>query len=47
MRQLRCVFMAVRVDIVSIGTLGRNRLWGETSAVRTPHATTTLVRASH
>ncbi len=31
---------------MSIGTLSRNRLWGETSAVRTPHATTTLIRAS-
>lgn len=36
--------MSVRVDIISIGTLSRNRLWGETSAVRTPHATTTLLR---
>ena len=33
-----------RVDIISIGTLSRNRLWGETTAVRTPHATCTLVR---
>jgi len=33
-----------RVDIISIGTLSRNRLWGETAAVRTPHATTTLIR---
>jgi glyoxylase-like metal-dependent hydrolase (beta-lactamase superfamily II) len=38
--------MAVRVDIVSIGTLSRNRIWGETAPVRTPHATTTLIRAS-
>src|SRR5690606_25597938 len=36
--------MSVRVDIMSIGTLSRNRLWKETSAVRTPHATTTLLR---
>lgn len=36
--------MAVRVDIISIGTLSRNRRWGETSAVRTAHATTTLLR---
>lgn len=36
--------MPVRVDIISIGTLSRNRLWGETSQVRTPHATTTLLR---
>lgn len=36
---------AVRFDIISIGTLSRNRLWGETAAVRTAHATTTLVRS--
>src|SRR5262249_35868813 len=35
---------SVRVDIISIGALDRNRLWGETAAVRTAHATTTLVR---
>ena len=34
-----------RIDIISIGTLSRNRLWNETSAVRTPHATTILIRA--
>jgi glyoxylase-like metal-dependent hydrolase (beta-lactamase superfamily II) len=34
----------MRFDIISIGTLSRNRLWNETQAVRTPHATTTLVR---
>jgi len=33
-----------RVDIISIGTLSRNRLWGETEVVRTAHATTTLIR---
>jgi glyoxylase-like metal-dependent hydrolase (beta-lactamase superfamily II) len=33
-----------RVDIISIGTLSRNRLWNETQAVRTAHATTTLIR---
>ncbi len=33
-----------RIDIISIGTLSRNRLWSETAAVRTPHATTTLIR---
>jgi glyoxylase-like metal-dependent hydrolase (beta-lactamase superfamily II) len=32
-----------RVDIISIGTLSRNRLWGETEAVRTAHATCTLI----
>ena len=35
---------SVRVDIISIGTLSRNRLWNETAAVRTPHATTSLIR---
>jgi glyoxylase-like metal-dependent hydrolase (beta-lactamase superfamily II) len=34
-----------RVDIISIGTLSCNRLWGETQAVRTAHATTALIRA--
>src|SRR5438067_293332 len=34
-----------RVDIISIGTLSRNRLWGESQAVRTAHSTTTLIRA--
>ncbi len=37
--------MAIRFDVVSIGTLGRNRLWNEQSPVRTAHATTTLVRS--
>src|SRR5688572_33263672 len=36
---------AVRLDIISIGTLSRNRLWNETEARRTPHATTSLVRS--
>ena len=36
---------SVRLDVISIGTLSRNRLWGETQPVRTPHATTTLIRA--
>src|SRR5439155_3407832 len=36
---------SVRVDIISIGTLSRNRLWNEQVAVRTAHATTTLVRS--
>jgi glyoxylase-like metal-dependent hydrolase (beta-lactamase superfamily II) len=35
----------LRVDIMSIGTLSRNLLWGETQPARTPHATTTLIRA--
>ena len=34
----------VRLDIISIGTLSRNRLWNEASAVRTAHATTSLIR---
>jgi glyoxylase-like metal-dependent hydrolase (beta-lactamase superfamily II) len=34
-----------RLDIISIGTLSRNRLWNETDIVRTAHATTTLIRA--
>jgi glyoxylase-like metal-dependent hydrolase (beta-lactamase superfamily II) len=33
------------LDVISIGTLSRNRLWGEGEAVRTAHATTTLIRA--
>jgi glyoxylase-like metal-dependent hydrolase (beta-lactamase superfamily II) len=35
---------SIRIDIISIGTLSRNRLWNETAAVRTAHATTTLIR---
>src|SRR5215213_2523059 len=35
----------IRFDIISIGTLSRNRLWGESEPVRTPHATTTLIRS--
>jgi glyoxylase-like metal-dependent hydrolase (beta-lactamase superfamily II) len=30
-------------SVISIGTLSHNRLWGETAAVRTAHATTSLV----
>lgn len=36
--------MSVRLDIISIGTLSRNRLWQESTSTRTPHATTTLLR---
>ena len=36
---------SVRLDVISIGTLSRNRLWGEGQPVRTAHATTTLIRA--
>ena len=35
----------IRFDIISIGTLSRNRIWGESEAARTSHATTTLIRA--
>lgn len=31
--------------VISIGTLSSHPLWGESHAVRTPHATTTLIRA--
>ena len=31
--------------IISIGTLSRHELWGETAATRTAHATTTLIRS--
>lgn len=36
--------MSVSVDIVSVGTLSRNRFWNETGTVRPSHATTTLLR---
>jgi glyoxylase-like metal-dependent hydrolase (beta-lactamase superfamily II) len=35
---------STRFDIISIGALSRNVLWNESEPVRTPHATTTLVR---
>ncbi len=38
------VMASARVDIISIGCLSKNLIWGEQSAVRTPHATTTLLR---
>lgn len=34
-----------RVDIISIGCLSKNLLWGETESLRTPHSTTTLIRS--
>ena len=34
-----------RVDIISIGTLSRNRLWNESQPVRTAHSTTALIRS--
>jgi glyoxylase-like metal-dependent hydrolase (beta-lactamase superfamily II) len=36
---------SIRFDIISIGALSRNTLWHETEPVRTPHATTTLIRS--
>lgn len=38
--------LSPRVDIISIGALSRNLLWKETAATRTPHATTSLIRAT-
>ncbi len=35
---------SIQIDVISIGTLGRNRLWNESEVVRTPHSTTTLIR---
>jgi glyoxylase-like metal-dependent hydrolase (beta-lactamase superfamily II) len=35
---------SIRFDIISIGTLSRNRLWNESQPVRTPHSTCTLIR---
>ncbi|HLL87805.1 MAG TPA: MBL fold metallo-hydrolase [Tepidisphaeraceae bacterium] len=37
---------APRLDIISIGTLSRNRLWAESDARRTAHATTALIRTT-
>ncbi|MCG3137400.1 MAG: hypothetical protein HJJLKODD_01244 [Phycisphaerae bacterium] len=36
--------MSVSVDLISIGTLSRNRFWNETGSRRASHATTTLLR---
>ena len=36
--------MTVEYCVISIGALSHNPLWGERAAVRTAHATTTLVR---
>jgi glyoxylase-like metal-dependent hydrolase (beta-lactamase superfamily II) len=36
---------SARVDIISIGTLSRNRLWNENATMRTAHATTSLIRS--
>ena len=33
------------IRVISIGTLSANPLWGEREAVRTGHATTTLIQA--
>ena len=37
--------VSVEYFVISIGALSHNRLWGEGGAIRTAHATTTLVRA--
>ncbi len=37
--------MTAQYRIISIGTLSRNSFWGENGAIRTPHATTTLVQS--
>jgi glyoxylase-like metal-dependent hydrolase (beta-lactamase superfamily II) len=36
--------MTCTADVISIGTLSRNVFWGESAAVRSAHATTTLIR---
>jgi glyoxylase-like metal-dependent hydrolase (beta-lactamase superfamily II) len=36
--------MAVRIEVISIGTLSSNPFWGEQGALRPAHATTTLIR---
>ncbi len=36
--------MPASVDIISVGTLSRNRFWNDKGAVRNSHATTTLIR---
>lgn len=36
--------MGVEYDLISIGALGRNRLWNENEPRRAGHATTTLIR---
>ena len=36
--------MSLRYRIISIGTLSKNRFWGETQPKRFPHATTTLIQ---
>lgn len=35
--------MSVEYKVISIGTLSRNSYWNENTALRTPHATTTLI----
>lgn len=39
--------MSLQYRVISIGTLSRNRFWGETEPRRFPHATTTLIRADN
>lgn len=38
--------MSLQYRIISIGTLSKNRFWGESVPKRFPHATTTLVRSN-
>lgn len=42
----RAAMAQARVDVISIGTLSRNLLWKESEPVRSPHATTTLIRTN-
>ncbi|MGQ9648947.1 MAG: MBL fold metallo-hydrolase [Phycisphaerae bacterium] len=39
--------MSMQYRVISIGTLSRNRFWGETEPKRFPHATTTLIWADN
>jgi glyoxylase-like metal-dependent hydrolase (beta-lactamase superfamily II) len=39
--------MGLHYRVISIGTLSRNRFWGETEGKRYPHATTTLIQDDH
>jgi glyoxylase-like metal-dependent hydrolase (beta-lactamase superfamily II) len=41
----RFMMSDVRIDIIAIGSLAKNKYWGEKAAVRNEYATTTLVRA--
>ena len=41
-----CYHTFVNYRIISIGTLSHHELWGESAALRTAHATTTLIRSA-